>query len=72
MFKLHARRFSTGALNEIRSFNQLPGPWPSVPLLGTSWQYMKPIGKCLADCALAYWKFSNLEVSEVQTLDTVQ
>lgn len=44
--KLQTRLFST-TVNEIRNFNQLPGPKPSVPLLGTSWQYMKFIGKCL-------------------------
>lgn len=49
MLKLQTRLFSTTALNEVRNFNQLPGPKPSVPLVGTSWQYLKFIGKCLAD-----------------------
>lgn len=52
MTKLQTRLFSTtlncsikNSLNEIKNFNQLPGPKPSLPLLGTSWQYLKFIGK---------------------------
>lgn len=42
MIKLQTRFLNT---NGVKNFNQLPGPKPSIPLIGTSWQYIKFIGK---------------------------
>lgn len=31
--------------SKIKSLHEMPGPWPSLPLIGTGWQYYKIIGK---------------------------
>lgn len=39
-----------------KSFEDIPGPWPSLPLIGTGWQYMK---FCMSNILCSFYKQSN-------------